>query len=144
MFPQSHQSCHSCTQHIISFCSTFLSSIIKIYQRVLGLQSREKKSSSSNSNTRRGDNSKHKKKPKLSFLYVTCRLVLFFITTKYHQNIPKGRALTRISKTGVQDSHLAKSRSPTGKSGSHIPKSGSPTNSRISLRVVVHVYLIIL
>ena len=29
---------------------------------------------------------KVKKKPKLSFLYVTCRLVLFFITTKYHQN----------------------------------------------------------
>ena len=28
------------------------------------------------------------------------------------------RALTRILKTGVQDSHLAKSRSPTGKSGS--------------------------
>ena len=26
------------------------------------------------------------KKP---YLYVTCRLVLFFITTKYHQNIPK-------------------------------------------------------
>ena len=28
------------------------------------------------------------------------------------------KALTRILKTGVQDSHLAKSRSPTGKSGS--------------------------
>ena len=28
------------------------------------------------------------------------------------------RALTRILKTGVQDSHLAKSRSPTGTSGS--------------------------
>ena len=40
------------------------------------------------------------------------------------------RALTRISKTGVQDSHLAKSRSSTGKSGSPILKSGSPTNSR--------------
>ena len=32
------------------------------------------------------------------------------------------RALTRILKTGVQDSHLAKSRSPTGKSGSPTPK----------------------
>ena len=32
------------------------------------------------------------------------------------------RALTRILKTGVQDSHLAKSRSPTGKSGSPNPK----------------------
>ena len=32
------------------------------------------------------------------------------------------RALTRILKTGVQDSHLAKSRSSTGKSGSPTPK----------------------
>ena len=35
---------------------------------------------------------------------------------------PIFRALTRILKTGVQDSHLAKSRSPTGKSGSPNPK----------------------
>ena len=34
------------------------------------------------------------KKPKLSFLYVTCRLVLFFITYKYHQNIPENVRLT--------------------------------------------------
>ena len=32
------------------------------------------------------------------------------------------RSLTRILKTGVQDSHLAKSRSPTGKKGSPTPK----------------------
>ena len=32
------------------------------------------------------------------------------------------RALTRILKTGVQDSHLAKSRSPDGKSGSPTQK----------------------
>ena len=32
------------------------------------------------------------------------------------------RALTRILQTGVQDSHLAKSRSPTGKIGSPTPK----------------------
>ena len=38
------------------------------------------------------------------------------------------RALTRILKTGVQDSHLLKSRSPTGKSGSPTPKKLSPTN----------------
>ena len=30
------------------------------------------------------------KKPDLSFLYVTCGLVLFYICTKYHKNIPKG------------------------------------------------------
>ena len=61
-----------------------------IFHRVFKLQSRDKKS-----NTRRGDNSKSKKKPKLSFLYVTCHLVLLFITTKYHQNIPKSVQLTQ-------------------------------------------------
>ena len=30
------------------------------------------------------------RKPELSFLYKTHRLVLFYISTKYHQNIPKG------------------------------------------------------
>ena len=30
------------------------------------------------------------RKPELSFLYVTCHLVLFYISTKYHKNIPKG------------------------------------------------------
>ena len=55
--PQSRQSCHSCMQYVISSCSTFVPSIIKIFCRVLVLQSRDKKS---NSNTRRGDNSKSK------------------------------------------------------------------------------------
>ena len=41
------------------------------------------------------------------------------------------RAFTRILKTGVQDSHLAKSRSPNGKSGSSTPKNWSPTNACI-------------
>ena len=45
------------------------------------------------------------------------------------------RALTRILKTGVQDSHLAKSRSPTG-------KSGSPTQKKLESHQSVHtVYL---
>ena len=45
------------------------------------------------------------------------------------------RALTRILKTGVQDSHLAKSRSPTG-------KSGSPTSKKLESHQFVHtVYL---
>ena len=138
MSPQSHQNCHSCTQQVISFCSTFVPSIIKIFLRVFVLQSRDKKS---NSNTRWGDNYKSKKgrviilvcdtssgpglhfchynrnipkgipvteqtrnlfqtkqmertpkvrKPELSFLYATCHLVLFYISTKYHKNIPKG------------------------------------------------------
>ena len=42
------------------------------------------------------------------------------------------RALTRILKTGVQDSHLAKNWSPTRKSGSPTKKSWSPTNLCIS------------
>ena len=32
--------------------------------------------------------------PELSFLYATRRLVLFYISTKYHQNIPKGLRVT--------------------------------------------------
>ena len=45
------------------------------------------------------------------------------------------RALTRILKTRVQDSHLAKSRSPTG-------KSGSPTSKKLESHQFVHtVYL---
>ena len=45
------------------------------------------------------------------------------------------RALTRILKTGVQDSHLAKSRSPTG-------KSRSPTQKKLESHQFVHtVYL---
>ena len=30
------------------------------------------------------------RKAQLSFLYATCRLVLFYISAKYHPNIPKG------------------------------------------------------
>ena len=30
------------------------------------------------------------RKAELSFLYATRRLILFYITAKYHQNIPKG------------------------------------------------------
>ena len=82
------------------------------------LQSRDKKS---NSNTRRGDNSKSKKAevvilvrdmssgPVLHYYQISskyskecstyCRLVLFFITTKYHQNIPKSVRLSYIADT---------------------------------------------
>ena len=56
---------------------------------------------------------------------------------KYQESIQlvPHRALTRILKTGVQDSHLAKSRSPTG-------KSGSPTLKKLESHLFVHtVYL---
>ena len=39
------------------------------------------------------------RKSELSFLYMTCRLVLFFISTKYHQNIPKGIQVTERTKS---------------------------------------------
>ena len=35
--PQSRQSCNSCTQHVISSCSTFVPSIIKIFRRLFGI-----------------------------------------------------------------------------------------------------------
>ena len=51
----------------------------------------------------------------------------------YHMTL--SRALTRILKTGVQDSHLAKNRSPTG-------KSESPTLKNMESHQFVHtVYL---
>ena len=128
-------------RHVIWSSSTFLSSIIKIFQRVVDLQSGHKINGLSLSNITKGDNTKSKKgivvilvhdmssgpvlhfcqvpskyskgyssyraveksisnktkevtpkvrKPELSFLYVTCCLVLFYISTKYHKNIPKG------------------------------------------------------
>ena len=39
------------------------------------------------------------RKPELSFLYMTYRLVLFYISTKYHQNIPKGIQVTERTKS---------------------------------------------
>ena len=47
----------------------------------------------SNSNTRRRDTPKVRK-PELSFLYTTRHLTLFYISNKYHQNIPKGICVT--------------------------------------------------
>ena len=46
------------------------------------------------------------RKPELSFLYMTCRLVLFFISTKYHQNIPKGIQVTERTNNGVRPKNI--------------------------------------
>ena len=35
------------------------------------------------------------RKAELSFLYVTTRLILFYISTKYHKNIQKGSLTNR-------------------------------------------------
>ena len=55
------QCCHSCPQHVVWSCSTFLKSIIKIFQRVIDLQSRHKINGLSLSNITKGDNAKSKK-----------------------------------------------------------------------------------
>ena len=39
------------------------------------------------------------RKPELSILYVTCHLVLIYISTKYHQNIPKGMQVTERTRS---------------------------------------------
>ena len=39
------------------------------------------------------------RKAELSFLYATHRLVLFYISTKYHQNIPKGIQVTEWTRS---------------------------------------------
>ena len=39
------------------------------------------------------------KKAELSFLYKTRRLVLLYISTKYHQNIPKGIQVTERTRS---------------------------------------------
>ena len=54
-------SCHSCTQHVVWSCSTFLPSIIKIFQRVFDLQSRHEINGLSLSNITKGDNAESKK-----------------------------------------------------------------------------------
>ena len=42
------------------------------------------------------------RKAELSFLYVTHRLVLFYISAKYHQNIPKGIRVTERTQNLLQ------------------------------------------
>ena len=42
------------------------------------------------------------RKAGLSFLYVTCCLVLFYISAKYHQNIPKGIPVTEQTRNLFQ------------------------------------------
>ena len=45
-------------------------------------------------------------KAELSFLYKTRRLILFYISTKYHQNIPKGIRVTEPTQNKIkQEGH---------------------------------------
>ena len=43
------------------------------------------------------------RKSELSFLYVTCCLILFYISTKYHQNIPKGIGVTERTQINLKN-----------------------------------------
>ena len=74
------------------------------------------------SNKTKGDNSKSTRKkarvvilvcvrkPELLFLYATHLLALFYISTKYHQNIPKGIQVTE----GTRSFTLMPMSMPTG------------------------------
>ena len=56
------------------------------------------------------------RKTELSFLYVTCRLVLFYSSTKYHKNIPKvfdlhsGHEINGLSLSNITKGDNAKSK----------------------------------
>ena len=82
------------TSHMVY--STFLPSIIKIFQQIFDLQSRHKINGLSLSNITKGDNAK--RKAELSFLCATRHLILFYISTKYHRNIPKGIQVTELTR----------------------------------------------
>ena len=61
------------------------------------------------------------RKPELSILYVTRHLVLIYISTKYHQNIPNGIQVTE----GTRSFMPMLTTTPTGS----IPKTMSPTHT---------------
>ena len=59
------------------------------------------------------------RKAELSFLYATRHLVLFYISTKYHKNIPKGLWLTeRTQYQWIITGKYNKGRQPKSKNGS--------------------------
>ena len=55
----------------------------------------------SNSNTRRGITPTVRKQ-ELSFFYTTCHLFLFYISTKYYQNILRGIHVTEQTRNQIQ------------------------------------------
>ena len=72
-----------CRWHVLSSCSTkYHQSIVKGFRVTEWTQNQIL--------TQEGEITPKVKKPELSILYPTHLLVLFYISTKYHQNIPKG------------------------------------------------------
>ena len=61
----------------------------------------------SNSNIRQGDNGKGKKAKCVIRVPMTCRLVLFYISTKYHKNIRRvfdlqsGHEINALSQSNI-------------------------------------------
>ena len=53
------------------------------------------------------------RKAELSFLYMTCRLVLFYISTKYHQNIPNSYQVTERTQNLLKNTKGNNSKSKT-------------------------------
>ena len=52
--------------------------------------------------TQEGEITPKVRKQELSFLYTTCQLVLFYISTKYHQSISKGTHVTEQTQNQIQ------------------------------------------
>ena len=88
-------------RHVIWSCSVFLPSIIKIFQRVFDLQSRHEIYGLSLSNITKGDNLKSKK-GRVVILLPNMSSGLFYISAKYHQNIPKGIRVTERTRNLFQ------------------------------------------
>ena len=51
--------------------------------------------------TQKGKINPKVRKPESSFLYPTCHLALFYISAKYHQNIPKGIRVTERAQNQI-------------------------------------------
>ena len=80
-------------RHVVWSSSILLPRIIKIFLGVFNLQSGHESNGLSLSNITKGDNAKSKK-GRAVILVCSMRLVLFYISAKYHQNIAKGIPVT--------------------------------------------------
>ena len=109
------QSCHSCTWHVVWSCSTFLPSIIKIFQSVFDLQSGHEINGLSLSNITKGDNTKSKKGRVVILVHDTSSgPVLHFcqVPLKYSKGYSSYRADTKsfTNKTKGDNSKTKKGR----------------------------------
>ena len=102
---QSCQNFHSCTQHVISLCSTFLPSIIKIFRRALCYRAETR----NQIQTKDGEITPKVKKAEVVILVCDMSsgpvLHYYQVSSKYsqecwtHQNIPKGIHVTEQTRS---------------------------------------------